>query len=259
MALKNASSGMDISIESVIQQKYSNFEFIFSVADSSDDTLLKLEKIAEQYPTKILRGQNEGIYEALNNGLKLADPESLVCILGSGDFFLHEEVFTQVDLQLKTAEDWCISPWVLTKSNYEFVEVSGLQNYSGMEVLKTYVPLCHQSVFARAITISEVGAFNPKYIVAADRDLIFNLWRKCPPIVLRTVNVVYPQGGFSSSNETRGHKELEHLYRLSVLKNAFMKSGLRRNLKTRGDHQETEIPKKVFPWCPPSIVQGLSN
>jgi glycosyltransferase involved in cell wall biosynthesis len=259
MALKDASSTMDISIRSVIEQKYSNFDLIFSVADSNDDTLNKLEKIAESFPVKLILNQNEGIYHALNSGLNAADPESLVCILGSGDFFLHDRVFDLVNRDLRNSGDWCISPWVLTESNYEFVEVSGLQDFSGSEVLTTRVPLCHQSVFAEAQMMNAVGKFKPRYRVAADRDLIFKLWKNRAPIVLNTVNVVYPQGGFSSHNEIQGHKELKNLYRSNLIKYPFLKPSIRRNLQTKGKYLENMIPNNIFPWCPSSVLAGVTN
>lgn len=259
MALKNASSLMDFSITSVIGQKYTNFEFIFALGESVDDTLARIKDIESKFSTKIISGQNNGIYEALNHGLELAEKNSLVCILGAGDFFLHENVFSLMNENLRNSEDWCITPWVLTKENYDFIEISGDQNFSGMEVLTTYVPLCHQTVFAPAEFIMDCGAFNTRYKVAADRDLIFKMWKKNPPKVIQTVSVVYPQGGFSSRKQKEGHSELRKLRRMSRVKFWLLKSRFRNNLRFKNLNETRCIQNKIFDWCPTSIKEGITH
>jgi glycosyltransferase involved in cell wall biosynthesis len=257
MALKNAAKLMDYSINSVIGQNYQDFEFIFAIGDSSDETLEKAHKIASHYPAKILEHQNQGIYEALNNGLKLADSDSLICILGAGDFFLHNEVFSLANRNLQGSLEWCISPWVLTDQNYNFIEVSGPQNFNGLDVLTIYAPLCHQTIFAPVSFIVEMGCFNTKYRVAADRDLIYKMWRKSVPTVLNVVNVIYPQGGFSSTHERSGHKELTKLRRAARLCFRLQSRLTKQNLTTKDAGTRRSIPDEVFPWCPSSIKDAL--
>jgi glycosyltransferase involved in cell wall biosynthesis len=259
MALKNASKNFDISIRSVTEQNYLNYEFIFAVAESEVDKNSKIKDLADKYPVKILLGQNRGIYPALNNGLLIADPDSLVCILGAGDFFLHQDVFNQVNLALRHDTDWCISPWVFTDENYEFLEISGAQNYDGMALLTRQVPHCHQTVFAGTRLILENGAFNPSYQVAADRDLIFKLWRTKPPEVLNLINVVYPRGGFSSRNSKRGHYELRRLQLIRLITFPFISSKWKQNLKSRNLHASNVHPKEIFKWCPVRVKAGISH
>ena len=259
MALKNASQSMDYSIRSVVEQKYRNFEFIFVVGQSMDNTLDKVYSLGSKFSSKILVDQDNGIYNALNKGLLLAEPDSLVCVLGAGDFFLHNSVFSQINQSLRSPSDWCISPWVLTKENYEFIEISGDQNFDGMQVLTTQVPLCHQTIFAPARMILENNGFNTNYNVAADRDLIFKLWRCEPPKVLETVNVVYPQGGYSSNNEVKGHSELRRLRQISRLKFLMTSSKKRRNLLTKVSNPSKRVPNNIFSWCPLSIKEGVTH
>ena len=74
MPVFNSEKYLSIAIESVIEQSFENFEFLIIYDDSYDNSLEILESYAKVEPRiKIVKGNNEGISGALNNGINLSD------------------------------------------------------------------------------------------------------------------------------------------------------------------------------------------
>ena len=83
--VKNSSDKIDTTIKSVTDQSYKNIEYIVIDGDSNDGTLDKIKKYDEiiNYWCSI---KDEGIYDAMNYGLRLAKGE-VIGIINSGDIF----------------------------------------------------------------------------------------------------------------------------------------------------------------------------
>src|SRR6056297_712631 len=82
------------TIESVLNQSYDDIEYIIVDGGSSDGTA----DIINAYRNKIskfISEKDEGIYDALNKGIKLASGD-IIGILNSDDFFYANDVVEQV-------------------------------------------------------------------------------------------------------------------------------------------------------------------
>jgi len=83
--VKNNSKGLEKTIKSVIKQKYNNFELIVVDGKSSDGTLniiKKYKKLINKWVSK----KDEGIYHAMNKGIKLSKGK-IIGILNAGDTY----------------------------------------------------------------------------------------------------------------------------------------------------------------------------
>jgi glycosyltransferase involved in cell wall biosynthesis len=79
------------AVESVLAQNYLSFEHIIIDGGSTDGTL----ELFKQYPhLKVEFGQDRGMYDALNKGLKLARGE-IIGFLNSDDLYA-ENVFASI-------------------------------------------------------------------------------------------------------------------------------------------------------------------
>ena len=99
----NASNTIEQTIQSVINQTYDNIEYIIIDGVSTDGTL----DIIKKYESKISFWQSEpdnGIYDAMNKGLKLATGDFLI-FMGADDVFYNNNVVHSVSAQIRNFND----------------------------------------------------------------------------------------------------------------------------------------------------------
>ena len=90
----NSESTIKECIESVLSQTYKNIEYIIVDGMSNDKTI----KIIDSYRSKLdkfISEKDEGIYDAMNKGIKLATGD-IVGILNSDDEYFNENVIENV-------------------------------------------------------------------------------------------------------------------------------------------------------------------
>ena len=82
------------SINSVLIQVYTNIEYIVIDGGSSDNTLQEIKKYKKHIST-IISEPDQGIYDAINKGIKLATGD-IIGILNSDDFFADDLVVSRI-------------------------------------------------------------------------------------------------------------------------------------------------------------------
>ena len=96
----NSSRFISDCVKSIDNQTYKNIEHIIIDGNSKDNTVSIIEDMPNRV-SKIISEKDDGIYDAMNKGLKLADGE-IVGILNSDDFYNSNEVIQSV---VKAFED----------------------------------------------------------------------------------------------------------------------------------------------------------
>ncbi len=91
----NNKSGLEKTIASVTSQELKNFEFIVIDGGSEDGSREVIEKFRPVF-TKAVSERDNGIYEAMNKGIKMATGEYLL-FLNSGDWFYNDRVTSEVE------------------------------------------------------------------------------------------------------------------------------------------------------------------
>ena len=83
--VKNSESNIEKTIRSVIEQKYKNLEYIIIDGKSTDGTLELIKKYKDKV-SLIISEKDEGIWDAMNKGIKLANGD-IIGFLNSDDIY----------------------------------------------------------------------------------------------------------------------------------------------------------------------------
>lgn len=157
----NASTTLEKAILSIINQTYENIECLIVDGASTDNTV----DIIKKYDVNYLSEPDNGIYDAMNKGWKLAKGDWIL-YLGADD----ELVLDGIE-QLMKAKDNAdvIYGDTLLKFPSGNTKRRGIQKLS---VLKHYLCSSHQSFVMKRSVIEDMGGFDPNYKIYGDFDLI---------------------------------------------------------------------------------------
>ena len=116
------------TILSIIQQEFDDFEYIVIDGGSTDGTLEVVNKY-EKYVSKILSEPDNGIYDAMNKAIDIANGEWLN-FMNSGDRYFNKMVLKNIFSEQKPDNiefiysDWYTCDYHINASKLHFVEGS---------------------------------------------------------------------------------------------------------------------------------------
>ena len=90
----NSEKFIEKTIKSVINQSYKNFEYLIIDGKSNDKTISIINKYKNKI-NKIVSEKDDGIYAAMNKGLKFAKGE-WVLILNAGDYLTNKNILLNI-------------------------------------------------------------------------------------------------------------------------------------------------------------------
>jgi len=89
------------TIESIIDQKYSDLEYIVIDGASKDNTCKIVKSYSDKLNLKLVSEPDKGLYDAMNKGVKLATGE-IIGILNSDDFYYNHDILSKVSKAFET-------------------------------------------------------------------------------------------------------------------------------------------------------------
>jgi glycosyltransferase len=206
----NSEDFISENLKSLEIQTYKNFEVIFIDACSSDKTLdlIRKSKILNKI---IISEPDNGIYEAMNKGLKKASGD-WIHILNSDDQYIDENVLTKIITAIQINKNIIASPIEyitrkknITKTNRRWVPRAPgkLSMYNGW-----HVP--HPGLFVNKMVYEKIGNFNIMIGTAADLEFILRILKTVPHQIkiLDHTTVLMRTGGTSDKNITQKFKDL---------------------------------------------------
>ena len=173
--VKNSDRYIEKTIRSVVSQSFKDFEYIVIDGNSTDLTLRRIKTFKNKINILISEKDN-GIYDAMNKGIKLSRGNVLVFI-NSGD------TFTKKALQI-------ISQIFKKDKTIDFVFGTVIRNYTKAKILKygfNKNRLLYNFDFATSHTVgfflkrkiyNLVGRFNTSYRCSADYDIYLKVIMK---------------------------------------------------------------------------------
>lgn len=161
------------TIESILSQKYQDWEHIIIDGESTDNTLDIIEEYRARYNgrLKLVSEPDNGIYDAMNKGLHMADGD-VIGILNSDDFFADSNSLTRVVEALSDASLDAVYGDCNIVDSHNLSKTIRRYNSAGFRRWKMrlgYMP-AHPTLYCRKEIFDRIGDFDTSFKIAADFD-----------------------------------------------------------------------------------------
>jgi glycosyltransferase involved in cell wall biosynthesis len=218
-AVLNNEKYLEESILSLHNQKYENYEHIILDGGSSDKTI----DIIKKYENKIdywCSAKDKGIYDAFNNGMKLAKGD-YIGFLNSDDFYSNNalELLTEY-IKNKPKKDFIFGA---VKKHWGV-----LHGYKPHKIYWSWGFYSSHSTgfFIKTSSAKKVGLYNLKYKYSSDYDYFFRMIvkKKLQGVGTKKDEVfgTFRRGGFSSTINFFDHFKEEIQIRLDNGQNKIL-------------------------------------
>ena len=185
---------LERTIKSVINQSYCNIEYLVIDGASTDGTLNILEKYQDKIDV-LISERDQGIYDAMNKGLKLAKGD-YVLFMNSGDEIFDTDTVEKVFNSLAFADIY----YGETEMLNEQLESQGRRRHQAPEELtissfKYGMSVSHQAIYIKK---SITKPYDSNYQLSADIDWILDAISKAKTTVNTHQYIAkYLMGGMS--------------------------------------------------------------
>jgi glycosyltransferase involved in cell wall biosynthesis len=202
----NAEKVLLPTLQSAIDQSYKNIELVIVDGGSTDNSI----SIAKQFSVHIgtfISEKDDGIYDAMNKGIKAAKGEWLY-FLNAGDTFYDTEVLASIFSN--SLEGINLIYGKVETMN----EPSGINYINGSEVVLsdfyTRFPLCHQASFTRKSCFDFIGYYDLRYKMVADHQwfIRFFIHSNNQSLFLNRLVAYYDVQGSSYHKRMQSQREL---------------------------------------------------
>lgn len=159
-------------MKSIHEQSYKNIEHIIIDGGSTDSTRALVEKYIEKGWVSHFQTQSgEGIYNAINDGLQLANGE-YINIMNTDDYFTDEDFFMiSVSKINNTKADFTHADRII-----ESKEDGSTYIKKGNEKTAFFrMPFRHQTMIVRREVFDEIGLFDENYKIASDYKYVLKM------------------------------------------------------------------------------------
>lgn len=178
----NSEETIKKTIESVYNQTYYKIEYIIIDGNSNDDTLNIIKSYESKFNGRLkwISEPDDGIYYAMNKGIKLASGE-LIGIINSDDWYEKNAIENIVKAYNKTQNKFQIivgSVFRVNRKGNTLFKRKNNRDKLDREINFT-MPITHPSTFATKKVYDELDAFDTNYRILGDYDFIYKAYHNC--------------------------------------------------------------------------------
>lgn len=188
------------TIESVLSQTYPNVEYIIVDGLSKDNTLQIVHEYDEKFKEKgyiyrVISEKDNGIYDAMNKGIRLATGE-LIGIINSDDWYEPIAVETAVNTYKE-------EPYDMFYADINLIKADGtvMVKRSKYDKLPTSRHWNHPTTFVAKTVYDELGVFRCEGI-HDDFDFILRVRNAGKKIVIKNIVLANFRTGGASNDKT---------------------------------------------------------
>ena len=155
------------TLNSIFKQSFKNYELIVVDGKSIDGTIEEIYKRKKKM-SKIVIEKDQGIYDAMNKGIKLVSGRWVI-FLNSGDIFYNKNVLKNIFKKKIESKDIVYGNSLVKNINLKYYVKA--KKFSKKTII---MPFCHQSTMTKS-NILKQNNFSLKYKCSSD----FNFFLYC--------------------------------------------------------------------------------
>ncbi|MFY9307877.1 MAG: glycosyltransferase family 2 protein [Bacteroidia bacterium] len=200
----NGQQLIERTVKSVVEQTYSNIEYLIIDGASKDNTLSVIQPYSSKI-TRIISEKDKGIYDAMNKGLQLATGD-YVLFINAGDELFSKNTLTEVFSKNNNADAYYGNTAVTNEAGQQIGDRRlAPPEQLNWKSLKHGMCVSHQSFIAKRTLCSN---YNLNYQISADFDWVINVLKKSKNVVnTHTYISKFLEGGASKQRQIQGLKE----------------------------------------------------
>ncbi|GHU63991.1 glycosyl transferase [Bacteroidia bacterium] len=199
----NSAATLEKTIRSVTEQDYGKIEYIVIDGGSTDESIQIIKK-QESNLSAWLSEKDNGIYDAMNKGIRMASGD-WVCFLNSGDIFVDSQIIGKVAKEISQSnrnQDVIYGNILVRKADGLFKERIAKEPCN---IHRMY--FCHQSAFVRRELLQKFG-FDEQHPMSADLKFFKQCYYNGNSFVhLNFPVVIYDTSGVSNTHRERGLRD----------------------------------------------------
>ncbi len=160
------------AINSVVDQSHANLQYIIIDGGSNDGSLDIIKSFGDKISI-VVSEPDEGVYDAMNKGLALANGD-LIGFLNADDFYAHHHVLQQVVNSFNDTNCdvlYADLDYVSRANKNKVVRKWRSGSFKKDRFLTGWMPP-HPTFFVRKTVYQALGGFNKKLNMAADYELM---------------------------------------------------------------------------------------
>ncbi len=223
----NAEKTIEQTILSVINQKYSQIEYIIIDGGSTDNTLNITRKYSNNI-NKIISEKDNGIYDALNKGIKNSTGD-IIGILNADDEFFDNTIIEKIaeSFLVDSKIDSIIGDIVFQNNSNKTIRYYSSRNWSVNKFSWGFMPP-HPSFYCKRECFDKYGMYLTDFKIAADFEILIRFLKihKVTYKYLPLIMVKMKLGGASTSGVSSLltiNKEIHRACNLNGIKTNYIK------------------------------------
>lgn len=212
----NSEVTIEKTIQSVLNQSYTNFEYVIIDGKSTDKTLNIIQSFEKEFnqkgiSLKWISESDKGLYDAINKGIKLCNGK-FISVLNSDDWYENDVVESVLNHYTKTKALYIHGNINLYSEKKEFIRTAKAGKLSQ---ISKKMPFFHPASFINKDIYDKLGGYSLEYKICADYDFIINIINNNFAIShLNKVLTNFSLGGVSTSRIKDALKE-SHIVRVN--------------------------------------------
>lgn len=223
----NAAKTLSRTIDSVIDQKYPNLEYIIIDGSSNDGTLEIIQKYQREIEITLVSEPDKGLYDAMNKGVEMATGD-VIGILNSDDFYFEDSVLKMVSEVFSKQKVDAVYGDLKYFSN----DVNNVTRYwkageYSEAKLQNGWTIPHPTLFVHKSVYEKYGLFDTSFSLAADYEFTLRILKKHKiktQYIPKTFTMMYCGGrsGRNLKQRIMGWRELKKSWKINKLQTPFL-------------------------------------
>lgn len=180
----NSANTIARTIESILKQTYTNYEYIIIDGVSQDNTIKIIQTYSDLFEgrMKFISEPDLGIYDAMNKGI-LQSNGDIIGIINSDDWLELDTLQAIYEKYIENNNKKGIYTGYINfyYNNINKQVLSTSSKRFTQKIVQNLMPIRHPATFVSSSIYNEVGLFDISYKINGDKDFIFRCYKSKIP------------------------------------------------------------------------------